>query len=495
MKQQVEQESQIDGTQLLVEQTITPPFMGAPHDSAGGSRVKAQAEYRRWYRPNYSTWRRFLIPRLPLKSAQFMQGGWGVRLFSFLCIGGLAALVNMLCFSIVYYRMTRVSNGLLAYMLAFLVATEVSIFANFIPNDRITFRHLPGQIRSWGTRCLRFHMTSIGGTSLTFGISFSLLHLLHVLPFLAQGTALVIATTFNFIFHHLFTYRHGQKATDTTSSDRLEEDHTSLGMDDDSSCKSYQTSEPGEHVATKTLIVIPTYNEVENLPLLLKEIFSYAPYTDVLIVDDNSPDGTGALTEEIRRQDMRVHVLHRPGKLGLGTAYVAGFQYALANGYDAAFEMDADFSHDPCYLPDFLTAIERADVVIGSRYIPGGSTPDLSFTRRLISGGGNFFARFMLGIPVHDCTSGFRCYRHSALQSLDLETVQSQGFAFQVELTYRFMQQGFKIVETPITFVDRRLGTSKMSRKIFIEAFTYVLHTRFSNLSAVFASTLLQRND
>src|SRR5206468_2384514 len=135
-------------------------------------------------------------------------------------------------------------------------------------------------------------------------------------------------------------------------------------------------------------------------------------------------------------------------------------------GYDAAFEMDADFSHDPRYLPDFLTAIERADVVIGSRYIPGGNTPNCSILRRLISGSGNIFARFVLGIPVHDCTSGFRYYRRSVLQSLDLETIQSQGYAFQVEMTYRVMQHEFKMVETPITFVDRRLGASKMSHKI-----------------------------
>ena len=242
----------------------------------------------------------------------------------------------------------------------------------------------------------------------------------------------------------------------------------------------------------KTLIIIPTFNEVENLPLLLKEIFSYAPQTDVLIVDDNSPDGTGELAEEIRRKDPRVRVLHRSGKLGLGTAYVAGFQYALAQGYDAAFEMDADFSHDPRYLPDFLTAIERADVVIGSRYIPRGSTPDWSFIRRLISGSGNLFARFMLGISVRDGTSGFRCYRCSVLQSLDLETIQSQGYAFQVEMTYRVMQQGFKMVETPITFVDRRLGTSKMSHKIIIEAFTYVLRARFNKQSAVPVSPKLR---
>ena len=229
----------------------------------------------------------------------------------------------------------------------------------------------------------------------------------------------------------------------------------------------------------KTLIIIPTYNELENLRPLLQEIFSYAPETDVLIVDDNSPDGTGKLADEIHNENPQVHVLHRAGKLGLGTAYIAGFKYAVAHDYDAAFEMDADFSHDPRYLPDFLKAIEHADLVIGSRYIPGGGTPNWSFLRRFISGGGNIFARFMLGIPVQDCTAGFRCYRRQVLESIDLDTIQSQGYAFQVEMAYRVMQQGFKIVETPIVFMDRRIGKSKMSRKIVIEAFIYVLRARF----------------
>jgi dolichol-phosphate mannosyltransferase len=229
----------------------------------------------------------------------------------------------------------------------------------------------------------------------------------------------------------------------------------------------------------KTLIIIPTYNEYENLPSLLGSIFSYAPQTDILVVDDNSPDGTGKLADQLHEDDARVHVIHRAGKMGLGTAYVAGFKYAISNGYDAAFEMDADFSHDPKYLPDFLQAIEHADLVIGSRYIPGGATPNWSLTRRFISGCGNVFARFMLNIPVHDCTAGYRCYRRKVLESIDLDSIQSQGYAFQVELAYRVMRQGFTIVETPIVFMDRRVGKSKMSRKIVAEAFLYVLHARF----------------
>ncbi|MBX5451247.1 MAG: polyprenol monophosphomannose synthase [Thermogemmatispora sp.] len=229
----------------------------------------------------------------------------------------------------------------------------------------------------------------------------------------------------------------------------------------------------------KTLIIIPTYNEKENLRPLLREIFRYAPTTDVLIVDDHSPDGTGELAEELAREDARVHVMHRPGKLGLGTAYIAGFKYALEQGYDAAFEMDADFSHDPRYLPDFLRLIEEADLVIGSRYIKGGATPNWPFLRRLISGGGNIFARTLLALPVHDCTAGYRCYRREVLESIDLDSIRSRGYAFQVELVYRVWRQGFRIVETPIVFEDRRVGQSKMSKAIILEGFLFVLRTRF----------------
>src|SRR5437667_696171 len=235
----------------------------------------------------------------------------------------------------------------------------------------------------------------------------------------------------------------------------------------------------------RTLIIIPTYNEIDNLTPLLKEIFSYAPETDILIVDDNSPDGTGKLADKFHQENEHVHVLHRAGKLGLGTAYIEGFKYAIEHAYDVAFEMDADFSHDPRYLPDFLKAIENADLVIGSRYIPGGDTPNCTMLRRFISGGGNIFARFMLGIPVHDCTAGYRCYRREVLESIGLDTIQAQGYAFQVELAYRTTRQGFKVVETPIVFMDRRVGKSKMSHTIFLEGFLWVLRTRFGKQPSI----------
>jgi dolichol-phosphate mannosyltransferase len=229
----------------------------------------------------------------------------------------------------------------------------------------------------------------------------------------------------------------------------------------------------------KTLIILPTYNEVENLCPLLEEIFAQLPESDILIIDDNSVDGTGELADQIQRKKPQVHVIHRPSKLGLGTAYIAGFKYALTHGYEAIFEMDADFSHNPCYLPTFLQALEHADLVIGSRYVRGGQTPDWSLLRHLISTSGNTFARVLLGMPVQDCTAGFRCYRTYVLRKIDLDTIQSEGYAFQVELTYRIFKQGFRITEIPIVFVDRRIGKSKMSHKIVMEALIYVLQTRF----------------
>ena len=228
----------------------------------------------------------------------------------------------------------------------------------------------------------------------------------------------------------------------------------------------------------KSLIVIPTYNERDNITSLLESILRVVPGTDILVIDDNSPDGTGQIVDELHVRVPQISVLHRAGKLGLGTAYVRGFQYAIEHEYDVVFEMDADFSHDPRYLPDFFRTIEQADLVIGSRYIRGGGTPNWSPIRKFISGGGNTFARTVLNIPTHDCTGGYRCYRTAALSTLDLSQVRAQGYAFQVEMTYIFWKRGFRVREVPIIFEDRRVGKSKMSRKIFIEAFLWVLGTR-----------------
>jgi dolichol-phosphate mannosyltransferase len=474
----------------LYDETMRPSERVMPT----AKQAKSRQSHQQSYRP--SGWAFVDRVLAMLDTVTGGQAGWFQRLFSFLCIGGLGAIVNLLCFSIAYSFLMRSTLSFVAYAIAFIFATEISIITNFVLNDRITFRQFHNPGGSWKARCVRFHVTSTGGILITLGTSFSFLLLLHISALLAQAAALIIATAFNFVFHHLFTYRHSHVQTTEGHSHQPVQEQATVEQAEVTDISERDTSKSLRTHALKALIIIPTYNERENLPSLLQQIFSSCPQIDVLIVDDNSPDGTGQLVEEIRQQDKRIYVLHRPGKLGLGTAYIEGFKYALQQGYDATFEMDADFSHDPCYLPDFLNAIEHADLVIGSRYIPGGNTPNWSRSRRMISGSGNVFARLMLGIPVHDCTGGFRCYRRRVLENIDLDSVQSRGYAFQVELTYRTMKQRFNIVEIPITFMDRRLGTSKMSRKIVIEAFTYVLRARFSKQSLavpVHASIAQQR--
>ena len=230
---------------------------------------------------------------------------------------------------------------------------------------------------------------------------------------------------------------------------------------------------------SRTLIIIPTYNERDNLTSLHTQIHDALPAADILVVDDNSPDGTGQLADSLAAKHSYLKVLHRAGKLGLGTAYIAGFRYAIEHGYDYVFEMDADFSHDPCYLPSLLgAAVEGADVVIGSRRVPGGGTENWGLGRQLISSGGSLYARTILGLPVQDLTSGFKCFRRSVLESIDLESVRSNGYSFQIEMTYRAIQRGFRVVEVPIVFVDRRAGQSKMSRSIFLEAMGMVWRMR-----------------
>ena len=229
----------------------------------------------------------------------------------------------------------------------------------------------------------------------------------------------------------------------------------------------------------KCLVVVPTYNERDNLTRLTEQTFRALPETDLLVVDDSSPDGTGELADELSQRDRRVHVVHRPGKLGLGTAYVEGFRWGLARDYDFFFEMDADFSHDPRYLPVLLeSARGGADVVLGSRYTAGGGTQNWGLLRQLISRGGSLYARGILGVQVKDLTGGFKCFRRRVLESLDLGRLRSEGYSFQIEMTYRALKEGFAVEEVPIIFVDRRVGQSKMSRAIFLEAVWVVWRLR-----------------
>ena len=233
------------------------------------------------------------------------------------------------------------------------------------------------------------------------------------------------------------------------------------------------------------LIIIPTYNEKENLGPLLEAIYEIRPDIHVLVVDDNSPDGTGQLVAEwaeAPQYEGRLFLLRRAGKLGLGTAYIAGFRWALARSYRRILEMDADFSHNPRYLPDLLAAAEEADLVLGSRYVPGGGVKNWGFWRRFLSRGGSLYARVLLGLPYQDLTGGFKCFRREVLETLDLGAVRSNGYSFQIELTYRAHCKGFKIKEVPIIFEDREVGKSKMSKNIFWEAVLMVWKLRMEGL-------------
>ena len=233
------------------------------------------------------------------------------------------------------------------------------------------------------------------------------------------------------------------------------------------------------HALPRALIVVPTYTERDNVPGIASRLLAALPGADLLFVDDNSPDGTGALLDELAAADPRVHVMHRAGKLGLGTAYVEGFGWGLARGYDYLFEMDADGSHDPRYLPQMVALAEDgADLVVGSRYVPGGGTENWGLGRKLLSRGGSLYARIILGIDVRDVTAGFVCWRRAALEAIDLPSITSNGYSFQIEMKYRAIGKRMRVVETPIVFVDRRVGQSKMSRAIVAEALIQVWRLR-----------------
>lgn len=232
-------------------------------------------------------------------------------------------------------------------------------------------------------------------------------------------------------------------------------------------------------MAERALVIIPTYNESANLQHIVPQVLAQDDRIDVLVVDDNSPDGTGRIADDLAQHNARVHVLHRPGKLGLGTAYRTGFTWALSRGYTYVFEMDADFSHDPKYLPQFLAAIRDADLVLGSRYLhKRASVVNWPLGRLLLSYFANIYARVVTGLKVSDSTGGFKCFHRRVLEAIDLDQVRSNGYAFQIEVSFRAWRKGFRIVEIPIVFTDRTDGISKMSPAIVREAVWLVWRLR-----------------
>jgi len=230
-------------------------------------------------------------------------------------------------------------------------------------------------------------------------------------------------------------------------------------------------------------VCLPTYDERENLEPITRAILDATPEVDVLVIDDSSPDGTGELADRLAAAEPRVHVLHRAAKQGLGKAYLAGFAWALQRGYPLVLEMDADFSHNPRYLPHMLELAREADLVLGSRNVKGGGTVNWGLGRKALSRGGSFYARTILGLRERDLTGGFKCFRREVLEAIDLGSVECSGYAFQIELTFRAVKKGFRVVELPIVFEDRRVGQSKMSRRIVLEAVSKVWSIRRSRLS------------
>lgn len=236
-------------------------------------------------------------------------------------------------------------------------------------------------------------------------------------------------------------------------------------------------------VKPRALIVTPTFNERENLERFVDEVRNAAPDADLLIVDDASPDGTGEIADRIAARDAKVRVMHRAGKLGLGTAYVEAFTQGLSEGYEQFFEMDADLSHDPKYLDDFFRALDAgADVVVGSRNIPGGGVEGWGLGRHILSKGGSLYSRLILDVPIRDLTTGYKAFTRRALEVIDLSDIRSNGYSFQIEMTYRALRRGLEVVEVPIVFVDRTVGQSKMSRRIFAEAVGVVWRLRLEAL-------------
>jgi len=232
----------------------------------------------------------------------------------------------------------------------------------------------------------------------------------------------------------------------------------------------------------KILVILPTYNENENVRLIIPQILDAHPLIDVLVVDDNSPDGTGDTVREFEASDPRVHLITRQRKMGLGTAYVEGFKYALSHDYDLIFEMDADFSHDPKEIPRFIETAKEYDLVIGSRYIRGVNVINWPMSRLLLSWLANLYTRIVTGLPLKDATSGFKCFRRRVIEEIDLDRIQSDGYGFQIEMDYRVWRKGFRLKEIPIVFVDRRVGVSKMNTGIINEAALLVWKLRFMGI-------------
>jgi dolichol-phosphate mannosyltransferase len=340
----------------------------------------------------------------------------------------------------------------LPLLLAAALAIETSIWNNFLLNDAWTFGR-GRRLRPRWTRALAFHGTAATAAAINLGRLMLLVSSagLHYLP--ANLIAIAVAAGVNYSVSTLWTWRPKPFSLPPSWA---------------------RGGEP-LRVDAKKVVVIPTYNEEANIKPLLISVLGLGPDYQAVVVDDGSPDGTGDIVAAMAAKNPRIHLIRRPAKLGLGTAYVVGFREAMALGTDAVFQMDADFSHDPADLPRLAEALREADVAIGSRYVPGGSTVGWTAGRRLVSAAANLGCRLMLGVPIKDVTGGFKGWRRRVIEALPLERIRSTGFAFQIETNYLAWQSGFAMREVPIAFMDRRLGRSKASLGIALEMAALVL--------------------
>jgi glycosyltransferase XagB len=394
------------------------------------------------------------VPRLTARLRRRMAGAGRrtvAELLRFCVIGGLGLVVNLCVFAICIWALQ------LAPMVAAICAFCVAVFHNYALNRRWTF---PGGAGVSAGQGARFLVISVGGLALNL-IFLNALTGAAVPELLAQTIAIVLVTPTTFALNKFWTFHH--RSTVALLPPRDQSPSTT---------------------PRSVCVCVPTYNEADNVRpfvyTLLDQFDGHEIDGAVLIIDDASPDGTGALADELAENDRRVHVLHRPEKRGLGSAYQAGFRWAIERDFDVIAQMDCDFSHDPHALPQLLDASRGSDVVIGSRYVPGGRVENWPLSRRIISRCGSFYARALLRVPVRDFTGGFKCFRRQVLENVPFESAEARGYGFQIELTYRAVQSGFRVVEVPIVFRDRVAGESKMSASIAREAALLVLRLRSS---------------
>jgi len=382
-------------------------------------------------------------------------GGAGARtlgeLVRFCVVGGLGLVVNLVVFATCIWALH------VPPMAAAVCAFWAAVFHNYVLNRRWTF---PGRAGAFAGQGTRFLLISVGGLTLNL-VFLSALTGAAVPELTAQTIAVVLVTPTTFTLNKVWTFRQGSNPAPAPSEN------------------------PSFRIAPKSVCVcVPTYNEAENVQrfvrALLDQFERSAIEGTVLVIDDGSPDGTGALADAIAETDSRAHVLHRSEKSGLGSAYQAGFRWALEREFDLVAQMDCDFSHDPSSLPLLFDACRESDLAIGSRYVPGGRVENWPVSRRLISRFGSLYARTLLGVQVQDFTGGFKCFRRQVLEVVRFESAEARGYGFQIELTYRVFRAGFRVTEVPIVFRDRVAGESKMSTSIAREAAVLVLRLRSS---------------